>query len=86
MKHFPSAVHWETREAALPRRRRLGYLARHGSTRTWHGTERDIQALGAKILVPRSWFQDLGIKNLGTKFMGRSVGHIHNDVSCRARI
>ena len=31
MKHFPSAAHWETREAALPRRRRLGYFARHGS-------------------------------------------------------
>ena len=42
MKHFPSAVHWETREAALPRRRRLGYLARHGSTRSWHGTARNI--------------------------------------------
>ena len=24
MKHFPSAAHSETREAALPRRRRLG--------------------------------------------------------------
>ena len=44
MKHFPSAVHWETREAALPRRRRLGYLARHGSTRSWHGTARDVPA------------------------------------------
>ena len=44
MKHFPSAVHWETREAALPRRRRLGYLARHGIMRArhgniWHGTD-----------------------------------------------
>ena len=40
MKHFPSAVHWKTREAALPRRRRLGYLARHESTRSCRGTGR----------------------------------------------
>ena len=44
MKHFPSAAHSETREAALPRRRRLGYLARHGIMRArhgniWHGTD-----------------------------------------------
>ena len=45
MKHFPSAVHWETREAALPRRRRLGYLARQGSTRSWHGTARDVPVI-----------------------------------------
>ena len=46
MKHFPSAVHWETREAALPRRRRLGYLARHESTRSWRGTVRGVPAEG----------------------------------------
>ena len=38
MKRFPSAAHSKTREAALPRRRRLGYLAWHGSTRSGHGT------------------------------------------------
>ena len=44
MKHFPSAVHWNTREAALPRRMAswiygtaLIIRARHGNT--WHRTD-----------------------------------------------
>ena len=51
MKHFPSAVYWKTREAALPRRRRLGYLARHGSTRSWHGTARDIPVRRCNLVL-----------------------------------
>ena len=51
-KNTHDDLHWSlqrtTREAALPRRRRLGYLARHGSTRSWHGTARDVPGFGHK--------------------------------------
>ena len=59
MKHFPSAVHWNTREAALPRRMASWIFgtariirARHGNI--WHGTDSpdwDIPVFAGSVIL-----------------------------------